>query len=347
MANRTMSLTLSADTSNEVNGFDTTHNGQTVSFLNAIEGAHVTSPTAEPAVWDYENRDSDAIALMNFYEYSVGDGAAEIKFGNLEGMATIRSSADLSVAIYKQELGYDKNGNVIEVSDLVPVSLNQANFHLRDFNVTNNRWYRYVLYPSNKFAPLVQVQQDVRTKWNGWSITELHPMDATMKRFSVTSQDVWVFNLNVETGDQSQHMVRTEQQTLGQYPRYSQGRQNYLTGNVSCLLGRDVLPADWVLRNGTYVNVGGYQEKLPFTGQLSSNDRVDMLMAWRKLVFSHNPKLLKDRKGQSFIVTINESSNKPQDHIGIQPDVISFSWTEVQSMEGVEIIDVSLGGGGG
>lgn len=340
MANRTMSLTFSAENTQ----YDVSHAAQEISFINVLEGARVTSASVPPTVIDYTQREKDNIALINFYPYSLGEGSAQINFGQLEGMATIHNSEELSVAIYKQELGYDANGNVIEVSDLVPVSLNQSNFHLRDFNITNNRWYRYILYPANVFAPLVQIQQDVRTKWNGWSITELHPTDASMKKFSVTSSDVWVFNLNVETGDQSQHLVRTEQQTLGQYPRYSQGRQNYLTGNVSCLLGRDVLPADWILQNGKYVNQGGYQEKLPFSAQLSSNDRVDMLRAWRRLVYSHNPKLLKDRKGQSFIVTINESSNKPQDNIAIQPDVISFSWTEIQSMENVEIVDTSLGG---
>jgi hypothetical protein len=47
---------------------------------------------------------------------------------------------------------------------------------------------------------------------------------------------------------------------------------------------------------------GGYIEKMPFSDQLTSNQKVDMLEAWRKICYSGNPKLLKDSKGQKFLI---------------------------------------------
>ncbi len=67
-----------------------------------------------------------------------------------------------------------------------------------------------------------------------------------------------------------------------------------------------------------------------------------MLLAWRKVVYSSNPKLLKDRAGQSFLVTLNSSSNKPMDAVGIQPNTISFNWTQIGTTEDLQIIDDTL-----
>jgi hypothetical protein len=43
--------------------------------------------------------------------------------------------------------------------------------------------------------------------------------------------------------------------------------------------------------------VGGYTESFPFSEQLTSNQKVDMLEKWREICYSGNPKLLKDAKG--------------------------------------------------
>ena len=57
---------------------------------------------------------------------------------------------------------------------------------------------------------------------------------------------------------------------------------------------------------------------------------------------SSNPKLLKDRAGQSFIVTLNSATNKPINAVGMQPNTISFTWTQIGSTEDVQIIDDNI-----
>lgn len=351
---RTMTVTVSP---RDGNGKNENKQGQRVHFINIVEGQNVATTTPKQLLYK-EAAAEEAIALFDYVSYpffekdpNVVDswgGTPTISHGDVKqyGYAAIRQSNDMIVSIYRQEIGIDAYGKEVELSNPVPVTTGLTQFHVKDYNVTNNRWYKYMIYPYSKDAVLYSREATVKTKWWGWSITELHPVDGEMKRFTCTSSDVWVFDLNVETGDQTQNIVVSEQQTLGTYPRFAIARQNYISGNVSCLLGQ-MLPANYVINKQTerLENEGGYREQLPFSASISSNDRVDMLKAWRKVVHSGNPKLLKDRKGQSFLIVINESSNKPQDSIQNQPDVISFTWTEIGSADGIRVIDTSVRGG--
>ena len=67
-----------------------------------------------------------------------------------------------------------------------------------------------------------------------------------------------------------------------------------------------------------------------------------MLQQWRKVAFSRNPKLLRDMKGQGWIVQIISSSNTTSNYIKNQPDTISFSWKQIADIEGAVIY--GLGG---
>ena len=62
-----------------------------------------------------------------------------------------------------------------------------------------------------------------------------------------------------------------------------------------------------------------------------------MLEQWRTLVASKNPKLLRDMKGQSWIVQIMSGSNTSKNSYFNQPDTISFSWKQVADTKNVVI----------
>lgn len=314
--------------------------GQQIFFINVLNGAKEATKTPDKVPYKIDGEfNSEAVCLLN---YQKGDGYQEE-----QGFSPMKSSETSLSSIFRQEI--DEDGN--ELTRFYPVDTQISNFTMRDFNISNNRRYRYVLYPLDQSAEsttLLKSTADLdKIHWQGWSITELHPIDSTNKKFTAEPKDVWIFNLNVETGEQTQNISRSEQQTLGRFNRYSQGKLNYVSGSVSCLLGRDVLPASYVInknKNGSiyYKNEGGYQEVLPYGGPLTSNERVDMLLAWRNVVMSSNPKLLKDRAGQSFIVTLNSATNKPINAVGMQPNTISFTWTQIGSTEDVQIIDDNI-----
>lgn len=246
--------------------------------------------------------------------------------------------------LYIQEI--EENQPIVS-KVLTPLKLvkdNISDFSFRDFNVSNDRQYRYVFYPLSDGDRLIREDAIIKTKWDSWSITELHPLDSSRKKYYVSNDDIWIFNLNVETGEQIQNISKSENINLGTYPRYSQGRQNRISGSVSCLMGSDVIPLSY-LEYGKGISFtpykrDGYNEIRYFNAHPTSNEKVDMIKKWRSLVFSKNPKLLKDRKGQSFLVTLTNSANKPYDNIKNQPDVISFNWSEIQSLDDVIITDI-------
>ena len=319
--------------------------GQKVGFINVLNdnGQAAGNPVSKPEKVLYDAEDIDSvICLIDYYPWSTANRTYTIE----QGYAPSRSSSiDSASSVFKQEI--DDDGNAL--TRFYPVDTEIVNFKFRDFNISNNRRYRYVLYPFDMSGDATSssiekavTETPIVTNWQGWSITELHPVSGNAKKFTASADDVWVFNLNVDTGEQSQNISRQEQQTLGQFNRYSQGKLNYISGSVNCLLGSDVLPASYIIKNGKTINEGGYQEIRKTDKTPTSNERVDMLLAWRKLVMSSNPKLLKDRAGQSFLVTISNSTNKPMDAVYRQPNTISFTWTQIGTTEDVEIVGSSI-----
>ena len=342
---------------------------QTINFFNMSEGYNVTKTI--PLQIDYKDYNANIVALLNYKPYEEikeidGTSKVTLSIQVPQGRSAIKSVEDadkgLAVTIFRQEIGFNDQGEEVPLTIYYPVDTYVTHFHLRDYNIANNRYYKYIIYPAVEDKPLMSVSGTALAKWSSWSITELHPVKGADKRYTVSADDVWIFNANVSTGEQTQNIVMNEQQTLGEFARYSQAKQSFISSNVSCLLG-EVLPANYIRKMQAYnvknpltklyvthtrmqeVQTGGYQENTPSNLRISSNDKVDMLLAWRKMVHSGNPKLLKDRKGQSFLISITESSNKTMDDNHLQPDTISFSWVQIGTLEDVQIVETAIRGG--
>lgn len=348
--------------------------GQIVEYINVFSDSRPLDPEHDKndfyaLMTNYDTTENqNVIALLNHHSSS----GIDRRYREWEGYAPAKSSTQDTLAVFKQEI--TKDGT--ELTTLITVDNEIQNFKFRDFNVSNDRTYKYVLYPLDKktasgAAPvnyekrvayvqipccqngqfsIDKVKEDEAAykpiHWDGWSITELHPVQGNSKKYTATADDVWLFNLNVQTGEQTQNINRTNQQTLGQFDKYSQGRQNFVSGSVSCLLGSQVVPANYVLKTLSgeqkQYQTSGYQEVRIFNQDITSNERVDMLLAWRRLVRSNNPKLLKDREGQSFLVTITNSGNTPMDNVKRQPNTLSFSWVQIGTTDGLQIVDVNM-----
>lgn len=228
-----------------------------------------------------------------------------------------------------------------------PVGIHVNTGFLRDFNVTSGRSYQYIIYPettdqrqqfanNDDFKTAHITGAPVITNWDEWSLTELIPIneedsDAPIvsKRYKADIDNVWLFKYALETGTQTQNMDYSEVKTLGPFPRINNGASNYLSGDVSCLLGSEIIP----------YSKNSYIERLrgAIRTPLSTNERIKMLQQWRTIANSRNPKLLKDIKGQSWIVRIMSSSNTPKNFYPGQPDVISFSWRQIEDTHNVII----------
>lgn len=180
-----------------------------------------------------------------------------------------------------------------------------------------------------------QTGAPVTPKWGEWSICELIPQvsiedtPSIKQAYTVNTDQIWLFKYSLETGDQIQNIARSEFQTLGQFSKIGYGNTNYISGDVKALLGSEIILA----------SKAKYVERLRKSRitALSTNEKIEMLEKWKELVNSKNPKLLKDIKGQSWIVQILSSSNTPSNFYLNQPDTISFKWKQIEDTKNIII----------
>ena len=252
-----------------------------------------------------------------------------------------------------------------------PVVLQSNLTYLRDYNITNGRSYQYIIYPDTDFESknLINQQQfanydgrvfkedpnipgqgslvpgtaadvqtageRVSTHWNEWSLIELEPITNKLdlpivkQAYHAKMDQLWLFRFSLETGTQAQNISRSEFQTLGQYPKVGYGKMDYASGEVSALLGSEIIPYSY----------SRYIERKPEARNrpLSTNEKAALLKQWQKLVSSKNPKLLKDIKGQSWIVQIFSSSSRAKNFYYNQPDTITFQWKQIADPSNVII----------
>ena len=237
--------------------------------------------------------------------------------------------------------------------------------NLLDFNVKSGYSYQYVIFPGDYSSSMLRVpyiyantgktergtsiydqnngwrpfssrlSKPVRSTLQYWSIVNLIPtqedsqIGTDINTYIADTDNVWVFKYQLENGSLTQNVSKNEFSTLGQYPKIGVGRKNFLSGSVSCYLGSEIIPLSKV----------GYIERTPASRNvpLSTNEKAFMVEKWRDLVATGTPKLLRDTKGQSWIVQIMDGTTTTNEAISIKPDTINFSWRQVADTNDVII----------
>lgn len=331
------------------------------------------------------NHPNQIVTILDFNDHDIEIVGGVSRYG--QGICNCSLNKYTSVAVYRREVWYDRFGKIASTEkvwkQIIPFV---SGTKLIDYTVLNNRTYEYAVRLSETDETGTKEQLkglyfSQKTNWLGWSITELHPTEDP-KTFNASAKDVWRFKYNVSSGAQTQNTSKTQQETLAKFPRFSSGLKNAISGNVECLLGRDVLNADytnlhweyeknrdvapgngaemeWVERRGDMINLGGYVESLDrrnngcgsspssYTSatelgfaDLTSNQQVDMMDKWREVCYSGNPKLLKDEKGQGFVVQIFDTSNTTNGTWERRPETISFQWVQIADVKDINVIQV-------
>ena len=242
-------------------------------------------------------------------------------------------------------------------------TVNQIN--LLDFNVKSGYSYQYVIFPGDYSASMLRVpyiyantgtgktengksiydngwrpfssrlSKPVRSTLQYWSIVNLVPtqensqIGTDINTYVADTDNVWMFKYQLENGSLTQNISKNELSTLGQYPKIGIGKKNFLSGSVSCYLGSEIIPLSKV----------GYIERTPASRNvpMSTNEKAFMVEKWREFVATGTPKLLRDTKGQSWIVQIMDGTTTTNETISVKPDTISFSWRQIADTNDVII----------
>lgn len=221
-------------------------------------------------------------------------------------------------------------------------TLSAGLFDFSDYNIVNNQWYHYlasITVPTSdiniKRYLMYELKEELSDgslspiytyiNWNVFTICAI--TESEEDSVYIPQGDMWVLSGNLDTLATVQNRSTTKWDTLGVFPRVSTGEANYASGTISCLLGN----------MKTVGNVYQYTEKYNINSSYARGN--DLYERWLTFCNSNYLKLLRDIKGNSWIVQIIDSPTNTIDVRTVkQMTSISFNWVEVEAVADFSII---------
>ena len=259
--------------------------------------------------WDFfhiEKKDSTNQNIFdNKYIPTLNNNSVSlINFDNNDNdNGIIYSALGYTFSVYREK----KGTNQLEIVS----KMSEGSLSLYDYNIANNETYTYYIFKeSDDYISSATLSNEITTCWWNWSIVGFTKDENNI--YNVDNDNIWLFDLNIESSAMTQNISKTEYKNFTKYPKISIGKSNYSNGSLTCLLGN--------VSNNKY------------------NENADLLKAWNEFCSNGEYKLLKDRKGNKYLVDIISTSAKIDDVVQEQPNTITFSWTEIGSSEGLTMI---------
>ena len=257
---------------------------------------------------DNANKD---IFVSKYIPSLVNNSIALISFDGTQGnyynsVGVSESAAGYTFVVYKEDL--TKNDNILKFVTI----LSKGDLSIIDHNVQNNREYIYYVYKqdSSSTSPYV-LSNSVSTCWWDWSITGF--VQDSSGAYKVDVNNIWRLSLNIESGAMTETMSKTVHDNLTQYPKISSGKMNYSQGSLSSIIGN--------IQNDKYI------------------ESLNIIDKWNSFCSSGELKLLKDRKGNRWIVDISSSSINTADESVEQYSTLTFNWVELMSADDISITE--------
>ena len=236
-------------------------------------------------------------------------------------LVTFDDGTTIASGIADIALGYTFSvyREVVGSNELKFVSkLDDGALSIVDYNVVNDTDYKYYIFKESTDAiSEAVVSNDVKTCWWEWSLVDLQQDLNNDKIYYANSQNIWLFGLNLTTSSVSQNISVTTYNNLTTYPRVSVGKQNYKSSSISTLLG-------------SIKKVGA--------SQISYIEPASLLEEWNDFCVNGNIKLMRDRKGNSMLVAITNTTSQVGDVLKEQANTVSFDWVEIGSTKNISII---------
>lgn len=223
--------------------------------------------------------------------------------------------------VFKREVGKD---NPFELINRIKGGTTVPKNTFYDYSVANGHTYEYITIIANSYSANYYSYSGLITpKFDYWTLNDFEINDDG----TLSIGETWKLRYNADPGAVTQNIIKTKFDNLSQYPTYSYGLTNYASGSMSCLLGREVMVA-----TNTGACMGDwYVERLSDSSafrNLTSNEAISMEKLWRALVHSGHKKLLRDIKGNMWVVQIVSSDVQNQDGYNGSPAMLNFDWEE-------------------
>ena len=189
-----------------------------------------------------------------------------------------------------------------------------SQYALYDFNAVNNAEYQYILFAETAEYISAPLQQDgyTITSWWNWSLAKLTKSETDDKIYYADSKNVWLFDTEVQSSAFQQNLDKATIENFTQFPKISTGKKNYLTGSISAFLSNP--------HNARY------------------EDTIEQYNAFIDFIADENPKLLKDRKGNGWIVDTTSNQMQYNDVTAEQITTVNFDFVQLDDLDDLNII---------
>lgn len=246
-------------------------------------------------IYNYEPNWLNPTTLLALFNNS-------LNAGNVEGL----EENIISWLIYRQE----PTSTALKFIAELPVFTN----NIIDYNIKNNKSYKYVIFPVTESMIGLQLEADNYTtaNWSDWSLLQLEKSDIDNLYYADIKNN-WSLQLNLESGNLVHTIEKFQVNNFLQYPTINTGKRNYSTNNIKCLLGK--------YENDLY------------------EDTIERQKQFRAFIKSNSLKFLRDIKGNSFLVETIGNNFKYHDEVEQQLTTIDFNFIEIESLEEMNIIE--------
>lgn len=183
---------------------------------------------------------------------------------------------------------------------------------LIDYGACNQTTYTYYVYPVYDTGIGAPIQSNsILTDWWSWVLLVCSDMNVA-NTYSMTKS--YVFDLDVSSGTMSNNTSFNVLENFTPYAKIQNSNSNYWSGTLTSLLGNTPC-------NSGYV------------------DTVQQMNEIKALSSDTNTKILKDRKGNMWMVRISAPiSEQIMDQYKEQAVNMTFTWMEIGSMDGVSVV---------
>ena len=194
---------------------------------------------------------------------------------------------------------------------------------IEDYNVSDSSEYEYYIIPvykedNGKSMGEPITSNMISTDFGSVSIIGLLPTQ-DKNVYLVDTNNIWVFPLNVEHESFKQQYNKSILSGISKFPKISVNDTNYLTTNISCLIGN-----------------------VDCSGETYSNDSIEVINKWKEFCINGCMKLYKDEKGHVIPCEITDMSYDFDNSILQMPTTISFQITQIDSAESLSVYNIEV-----
>lgn len=194
-------------------------------------------------------------------------------------------------------------------------SIPASEISITDYNVLFGQEYEYVIFAEtdNEISNAITGKGSIKARWEGWSLIDLNNQQEN-GLYTVSADDVWLFNTNFSSSDIEQNLNKYIYENFTQFPKVSTGQKNYISGGITAFLSN-------ITRESPQYR-----------------DTAQMMQDFGNMIANGHPKLLKDRKGNAWIVDTQSNGFNYIDESYEQIVTVGFNFIQIGDADSISVI---------